>query len=418
MNNLSDSATAHTTSAHQPINEKLCSSCGLCMIGEWPAQESIQSCVFKIGWLGKQEINLFGRERYSESREETRFGISKERLVARIKHPLPKVAWSGVITSIAKKALESSTVEAVATLHRGKDDHFSSKPVLAQSTEEILAGSGNKPVVSPILISLQNAYKQGIKRLLVIGAACHVHALRYFKSHFDYLNDMEIYIVGIPCVDNVRLKALRDILKMISHSHETVRHYEFMQDFNVHLWHENGHIEKVPYFSLPQELTGINFVVPGCMSCFDYINSLSDITVGYMGAPFNTKKMYQWVIIRTEKGNELRNLIADDLETVPEETAGNCTKAVKNSTQKLVNQMMLGNNTAKKTGRRIPIWTGRIIAAIMKRIGPRGLEYARYGVDMHMIRNYYYVKFNYPELLTTLVPKHVYHILEEYDFTP
>jgi coenzyme F420-reducing hydrogenase beta subunit len=137
-----------------------------------------------------------------------------------------------------------------------------------------------------------------------------------------------------------------------------------------------------------------------------------------MGAPFNTKKMYQWVIIRTEKGNELRNLIADDLETVPEETAGNCTKAVKNSTQKLVDQMMLGNNTAKKTGRRIPIWTGRIIAAIMKRIGPRGLEYARYGVDMHMIRNYYYVKFKYPELLTTLVPKHVYHILEEYDFTP
>ena len=54
----------------------------------------------------------------------------------------------------------------------------------------------------------------------------------------------------------------------------------------------------------------------------------------------------------------------------------------------------------------------------MRRIGPRGLEYARYGVDMHMIRDYYYVKFYYPELKETLVPKHVYRILEEYDFTP
>ena len=29
------------------MKEKLCSSCGLCMIKEWPAKENIQSCVLK-----------------------------------------------------------------------------------------------------------------------------------------------------------------------------------------------------------------------------------------------------------------------------------------------------------------------------------------------------------------------------------
>ncbi len=98
--------------------------------------------------------------------------------------------------------------------------------------------------------------------------------------------------------------------------------------------------------------------------------------------------------------------------------AGDCKKAVKNAARNIVDQMRLDSNAKRKTGRKIPIWAGRILAAIMRHIGPRGLEYARYGVDMHMIRDYYYVKFYYPELRETLVPKHVYRILEEYDFTP
>ena len=45
------------------MKEKLCSSCCLCMIKEWPAKENNQICVFKNGWLGPQESALFGRER-------------------------------------------------------------------------------------------------------------------------------------------------------------------------------------------------------------------------------------------------------------------------------------------------------------------------------------------------------------------
>jgi coenzyme F420 hydrogenase subunit beta len=59
------------------------------MVREWPAEERVQSCVFKIGWLGELEGQLFGRERSVESIEETRFGISKERFIGRIKDPLP-----------------------------------------------------------------------------------------------------------------------------------------------------------------------------------------------------------------------------------------------------------------------------------------------------------------------------------------
>ena len=76
------------------IEKGICSSCGLCSIQEWPMHESIQSCVFKNGWLGKREKKLFGRERQADNPEEMRFGIALERFTAQLEKPLPDAQWS------------------------------------------------------------------------------------------------------------------------------------------------------------------------------------------------------------------------------------------------------------------------------------------------------------------------------------
>jgi coenzyme F420 hydrogenase subunit beta len=176
---------------------------------------------------------------------------------------------------------------------------------------------GSKPVLAQTLTSLEKACQQGIKQLLVIGASCHVQNLREFQRRSHYLRDMDLFVVGIPCTDNVHPNHFRSIFSKISRSHETVRHYEFMQDFTVHLRHVDGTLERVPFFSLPQDINSAELVTSCCRSCFDYMNGLADITVGYIGAPLDIEKMYQWVLVRTEKGEELRQLIADELETYP-----------------------------------------------------------------------------------------------------
>lgn len=48
-------------------------------------------------------------------------------------------------------------------------------------------------------------------------------------------------------------------------------HYEFMQDYQVHLKHTDGHFEKVPYFCLPANKLK-DVIAPSCYSCFDYVN--------------------------------------------------------------------------------------------------------------------------------------------------
>lgn len=60
---------------------------------------------------------------------------------------------------------------------------------------------------------------------------------------------------------------------------DTVVHYEFMQDYKVHIKHTDGSFEYIPYFCLPaNELNDV--IAPSCYSCFDYPNALADLVVG------------------------------------------------------------------------------------------------------------------------------------------
>ena len=400
---------------YEKFRQKLCSLCGLCMAGSWPSKESMRTCVFNTGWLGDKEKKLFGRERSLDNDEEIRFGISRERFVGRLKQPLPHTQFTGIITRMAQKAFESGMVEAVVTLHRSPEDCFFPEPVLARSTKAIRAGGGSKPVLAPTLVSLDEAYKKGIQKLLVIGTPCQIHNLRNFQEAYPYVRDMEIYTIGIPCTDNANPRRFRWMLRRVSKSHTTARHVEYMQDYTCHITHADGSIEKVPFFSFPRELFGTNVFAESCMACFDYMNSLADITVGYLGAPLDRKKMPQWVIVRTEKGRMLRSLIADELETTEEFSSGDRRPGIAMYANKIIPRLENRDDAPVKPGRDLSLKEGRQIADMLYETGPKGLEFAEYAVDMHLVRNYHYVKFNYPDLLDVLVPRHVIRILKGYD---
>jgi len=96
----------------------------------------------------------------------------------------------------------------------------------------------------------------------------------------------------------------------------TFARLRFLQDNRIHVKHSDGRYEKVPVFSLkdprrrrnrsvggpwhprlawnkwasgvsteePHTCTGV--IAKSCYSCFDYSNALTDLTVGYMAAPW------------------------------------------------------------------------------------------------------------------------------------
>ncbi|XP_073046774.1 7-hydroxymethyl chlorophyll a reductase, chloroplastic isoform X2 [Primulina eburnea] len=333
-----------------------CSHCGLC--DTYYIAHVKNACAFLGDGMSKIEALepvVHGRSRKTSSMDETYMGVYENLLYAR-------------------KIIPVEVIQKIDLL-----------PDLSWQ-EEILAAKGVKPTLSPNLNTLALVEAAGVRRLLFCGVGCQVQALRSVEP---YLNLEKLYVLGTNCVDNGTREGLDKFLKAASSEPETVLHYEFMQDYKVHLKHLDGHIEEVPYFCLPaNELTDV--IAPSCYSCFDYTNALADLVVGYMGVPkFSGLSMTQhpqYVTVRNERGKEMLNLVKDLLEITPTVSRGERRPFVM-ETVKADDNAKLGKGPTQPA----PKFVGDIIAFILNLIGPKGLEFARYSLDYHTIRNYLHV---------------------------
>ncbi|WP_392480803.1 Coenzyme F420 hydrogenase/dehydrogenase, beta subunit C-terminal domain [Nostoc sp. C110] len=384
-------AKALKPTSRRPAKE-LCSECGLC--DTYYIHYVKEACAFINQQIGELEVETHTRSRHLDNPDELYFGVHQDMIAARKQQPIEGAQWTGIVSSIAIEMLNRGLVEGVVCVQNTKEDRFQPMPIIARTPEEILAARVNKPTLSPNLSVLEQIEKSGMKRLLVIGVGCQIQALRAVEKQ---LGLEKLYVLGTPCVDNVNRAGLQKFLETTSRSPETVVHYEFMQDFRVHFKHEDGSSETVPFFGLKTNKLKDVFA-PSCMSCFDYVNSLADLVVGYMGAPFG----WQWIVVRNDTGKEMLDLVQDQLDTQPVTSKGNRKEAVQQSIP------------AYDKGVTLPMWAAKLMGVVIEKIGPKGLEYARFSIDSHFTRNYLYVKRNHPEKLEAHVPEFAKRIVDQY----
>jgi 3,8-divinyl protochlorophyllide a 8-vinyl-reductase (ferredoxin) len=372
--------------------KELCSECGLC--DTYYIHYVKDACAFLNQQFDRLETQTHGRQRDLDNDRELYFGVHQDMIAARKTQPIEGAQWTGIVSSIACEMLKQGKVEGVVCVQNSATDRFGPQPVIARTPEEVLAARVNKPTLSPNLSVLEQVEQSGMKRLLVIGVGCQIQALREVEKN---LGLEKLYVLGTPCVDNVTRAGLQKFLETTSKSPETVVHYEFMQDFRVHFKHEDGSIETVPFFGLNTKKLKDVFA-PSCMSCFDYTNALADLVVGYMGAPFG----WQWIVVRNETGKEMLDLVMEQLETQPVESSGDRRQAVQQSIPAYDNAVTL------------PMWAAKLMGVVIEKIGPKGLEYARFSIDSHFTRNYLYLKRNHLEKLERHVPEFAKRIIGQY----
>lgn len=370
---------------------KLCSDCGLCDSHLRPVMA--QTCVFVRNQTREIEQRLHGRAR--QPGDELRFGIYQDMLAARMRQPPPGAQWSGMVTSLGARLLEQGWVEGVITAQAKPGTRFAPHPILARTPAEVRASAGNKPCLSPNLRLLDEVRASGLKRLAFIGTSCQVHMLRAAEPELDL---EQLYVIGIPCSDNVTYPDLTYFLGLVSRSPETIVHYEFMQDFSLWMRHENGQVERLNYIDFPMDkLDGI--FPSSCLACFDYPNALADLTLGYMGAPLG----WQWVLVRTARGQALLDLLAPDLEFTPLTERGDRRRGMPRYIQML----------AQRPGKP-PALIRKLIAFLQRHRGPGGLEFARSIIEMKLLRNLSYVRDKFARFEARVTPYHVYETLQPY----
>lgn len=371
---------------------RFCSDCGLCNSQAYH-QLMAQTCVFVANQVEALELQIHGRNRTVG--DEQIFGVFETMQAARMRQPAPGAQWSGIITMIAIRLLERGMVDGVVVTGRVPGTQFAPLPFLARTPDEVRSAAGSKPCISPNLTVLDQVRATGMKRLAYVGTGCQVHALRAATAE---LGLEELYVIGIPCTDNTTYPGLQRFLQATSRSPNTVVHVEFMQDYRLWLRHRDGHTEKLNYVDITLDNTDGIFPA-ACMACFDYANTLADITVGYIGAPLD----WQWVLVRNARGQQLFDLVGTDMEFTPLTDGGDRRPSMRSYAK------MMG---APK--RRPPAIMRKFIAYMQRSRGPKGLEFARSAIEMKLIRNIHYIRTNAPKQEKRLVPYHVYPVLEPY----
>ena len=370
----------------------LCSDCGLCD-SRWVAYVR-QACAFLHQDFDGMERKAHGRTRNLDQEDELYFGVQQRMLTARLQTPIDGAQWTGIVSRLGVRALESGLVDAVLCVQQSPDDRFTPMPVLARTPAEVLAARVNKPTLSNNLSVLEQLPGSGIKRLLAIGVGCQVQALRAVQ---DTLPLDALYVLGLPCVDNVSREGLQTFLESASASPDTVVHYEFMQDFRIHFRHSDGHVETVPFFGLDTPALKDVFA-PSCLSCFDYVNAGADLVVGYMGAEFGR----QWLVVRNSRGEELLKLVEAELDQAPVSSRGDRRQAVQQGID------------AYDKALRLPMWLAELVGWIVQRVGPKGLEYGRFSIDSHFTRNALWLRRHHPEVVERHLPAFARRIVERY----
>lgn len=380
----------NATKKRKPL---MCSRCGLCYTSH--RTQLADACVFVENRYEALEEQLHGRGRQAGS-DEDMFGIYRHMYVARMAEPLPGAQWTGMVTALATMLLEKKLVDGVICVQAKPGTRFAPLPTLATTVEDLQASAGNKPCLSHNLSALEQAEKAGIKRLAYIGNGCQTHALRAIQHTLPF---EKVYCIGLPCTDIVSYQNLMKFLNLISSSAETIVHMEFMPDYRVWMRHEDGHTEKVSYFELPMDKLDKDIFPDSCMSCFDYTNSLSDITIGYLGA----KMPYQWVLVRTAVGEELFELLRPHLEFGAITQRGEHAKAVAAYIPMLTNPR-----------KKLPRWGARLLTFVLQRRGLQGVEFARGTLSMKWARNLHFIRTNYPEHEDKLVPEFAKRVLKKH----
>jgi coenzyme F420 hydrogenase subunit beta len=384
------------------VPRHLCTDCGISR-SEDPKRCG-QACQFIAPDYPRLETQVHGRARDESRPDELFFGPFRRMVRARLKSPSENAQWTGIVTKIGETLLRDGAVDAVLTMAPDAADPWRPVPVLVTQPEAMAQVRGMRMGYAPLLALLEPALAKGYKRLAVIGIPCQIYALRALERELGF---ERLYVIGTPCSDNTTTENFHHFLSLLSDAPETITYLEFLADYHVELRFKNGTYRKIPFLQLPISQLPPDFFPMTCRTCVDYTNVLADITVGYMAG-----QGAQWLVIRNERGEELLDLLGDELVTAPLASAGKRAGAVKGFIK----------NTELAAGglplRRMPNFLRHVVGWLMPRVGPRGLEFARARVEMKAAETILHLRRAEAPRMKTMIPDHVWRLMLPYGLMP
>ena len=376
----------------------LCTDCGVSRTSE--PKRCATACQFIKPNYPKFEFLAHGKTRATQDSDEIFFGPYIEMFRARLKVPLKGAQWTGIISRLGEVLLNQGLVDAVISMRSDPADRWKPEPIIVTRSENMALCRGMKMGYAPIIQYLERAKEMGLRKVAMVGIPCQMYAARALEEEFGF---EKLFLIGSPCSDNTSTDQFHTFLNLLSDKPETITYLEFRADYHVEIRFEDGRAQEIPFLKLPLSNLPADFFPTTCKTCVDYVNSLSDITIGYMAGSGE-----QWIIVRNQQGQQMLNLLAEELILEPLASAGNRLGPVKGFMKNV--ERAAGDLPVQK----MPNILRGIFAWVMPRFGPRGLEFAKARVEMKAIESIIHLRNTAPHKIKNMVPDHLWGLVKRY----
>jgi coenzyme F420 hydrogenase subunit beta len=120
----------------------------------------------------------------------------------------------------------------------------------------------------------------------------------------------------------------------------------------------------------------------------------------------------QWLLVRNERGEELLDLLGDEVRLSEPGSAGKRQGPVAGFMK----------NVERAAGglplRGMPNWLRPLMGWLMPKIGPRGLEFARARLEMKAVETVLHLRRAHPRRMRNMIPEHVWRLVAPYGIAP
>ena len=259
-------------------------------------------------WEPQADEQLFGRQREPDEAA----GVSKDILLARAADPAVHEQGQdgGLVGAILIWAIEHDLIDAALVSYlEGDGSTWKTRPGVARTRDEILAGSGSRYTYSANTLAYDEAIEGGAERIALVGMSCQSSSPPVMKAR-------KVGKVGRRFALNIGLlcsKTFDDAIfpELFEAKYGLAR--ADMVKMNIkgvfQIWMRDGSYHEVPLKECHA------WTREGCKMCPDFAAEHADISTGGIGA-FND---WTLTIVRTDIGREIIDgMIADgSIETRP-----------------------------------------------------------------------------------------------------
>jgi coenzyme F420 hydrogenase subunit beta len=293
-----------TALEHEVIYRELCSGCGLCVaacpedvIGFVEYPKLIGKCtncgyclmVCPRSFLPKDEMEeqMFGRI-------EEEIGVVEGVYAVKARD---NGQDGGLVTALLKYMLKSGLIDGAVVSKIDPKKAWKPLPAVATTAKEIVEAAGSRYSTSTNLSVLKDAKQRGLKKVAVVGTACHLDGIAKLKQYpveGAQFGDLIKYSISLFCKSNFIYSMLKDILEE-KYDIELKNVSKMDIKGKNLLVHESGHEKKIPLKDIRGHMR------LGCKVCDDFTGRFADFAVGSVDSP----EGYSTVITRTKESDKI-----------------------------------------------------------------------------------------------------------------